>query len=165
MFIPTPGATTYARIRPTIRARVVITSKYTSALPPTRPTFFRSPAPAMPCTTTQNTIGATIIEISFRKASLKILRLTAKSGTAIPSTIPSKSATRTWTNSDVYSGFRAAGAAVDMVDIGHPPIVSGHRSNKRAKSRKSGVVYRVLDAEVSRLHLLVVGKFGAGSVH
>ncbi len=66
----------------------------------------------MPCTTTQNTIGATIIEISFRKASLKILRPIAKSGTAIPSTIPSKSAARTWTNSDVYSGFRAAVAAV-----------------------------------------------------
>ena len=49
----------------------------------------------MPWTTTQNTIGATIIEISFRKASLKILRLTAKSGVAMPSTIPSSSATST----------------------------------------------------------------------
>ncbi len=43
----------------------------------------------MPCTTTQNTIGATIIEISFRNASLKILSPTAKSGAAIPSTMPS----------------------------------------------------------------------------
>jgi hypothetical protein len=77
----------------------------------------------MPCTTTQNTIGATIIEISFKKASLKILRLMAKSGTAMPSTIPSSSAARTWTNSDVYSGFRATGAAADMVDIGHPQLV------------------------------------------
>ena len=34
----------------------------------------------MPCTTTQNTIGATIIEISFRKASLEIPRLIAKAG-------------------------------------------------------------------------------------
>jgi hypothetical protein len=49
----------------------------------------------MPWTTTQNTIGATIIEISFRKASLKIFRLMANPGTAIPSTIPSRSAART----------------------------------------------------------------------
>src|SRR3979411_743506 len=78
----------------------------------------------MPCTTTQNTIGATIIEISFRKASLKIFRPMAKSGTAMPSTIPSRSATRTWTNSDVYSGFRATGSAADMVDIEHPQLVT-----------------------------------------
>src|ERR1700716_1499054 len=96
-----------------------------SALTPTRPTFLRSPAPAMPCTTTQNTIGATIIEISFKKASLKIFRLMAKSGAAMPSTIPIRSATRTWTNSDVYSGFRAIGAAAEMVDIGRFPSVQG----------------------------------------
>src|ERR1700704_1288013 len=77
----------------------------------------------MPCTTTQNTIGATIIEISFKKASLKIFRPMAKSGTAMPSTTPSSSATRTWTNSDVYSGFRAIGAAAEMVDIGRFPSV------------------------------------------
>src|SRR5882672_8006476 len=79
----------------------------------------------MPCTTTQNTIGATIIEISFRKASLKIFRLMAKSGTAMPSTIPSSNATRTWTNSDVYSGFRAIGTAAERVDIGRFPSVQG----------------------------------------
>ena len=55
----------------------------------------------MPCTTTQNTIGATIIEISFRKASLKILSPMAKSGAAIPSTMPSSSAASTWTKRDV----------------------------------------------------------------
>ena len=80
----------------------------------------------MPCTTTQNTIGATIIEISFRKASLKIFRLTAKSGTAIPSTIPSSSAARTWTNSDVYSGFRATGAVVAMVVIERSPLIGSN---------------------------------------
>src|SRR4051812_45369739 len=79
----------------------------------------------MPCTTTQNTIGATIIEISFRKASLKIFSPMAKSGAAMPSTIPSSSATRTWTNSDEYSGFRAIGAAAEMVDIGRFLIGSG----------------------------------------
>ncbi|MGY4175178.1 hypothetical protein ACVIHH_000469 [Bradyrhizobium sp. USDA 4518] len=55
----------------------------------------------MPCTTTQNTIGATIIEISFRKASLKIFNPIAKSGAAMPMTMPSSSATSTCTNSDV----------------------------------------------------------------
>src|SRR3954447_14247813 len=108
-----------------------MTSKYTSALTPTRPTFLRSPAPAMPCTTTQNTIGATIIEISFKKASLKIFRLMAKSGAATPSTIPSSSATRTWTNSEVYSGFRAIGAAAEMVDIGRFPLVQDLNCRKK----------------------------------
>src|SRR6201995_4662460 len=79
----------------------------------------------MPWTTTQNTVGATIMEISFKKASLKIFRLTAKSGTAMPSTIPSTSAARTWTNSEVYSGLRATGsAAVMVVDIEHPHVGS-----------------------------------------
>ena len=51
-----------------------------TALTPTRPTCFRSPAPAMPCTTTQKTIGAMIILISLMKPSPSGLRLSAKSG-------------------------------------------------------------------------------------
>src|SRR5471030_1860531 len=74
------------------------------ALPPTRPTFLRSPAPAMPCTTTQKTIGATIIEMSFRKASLKNFRPVAKPGVIMPRTTPRMSATTTCTNSDLYKG-------------------------------------------------------------
>ena len=42
-----------------------------------------------------------MIEISFRKASLRILSPMAKSGTAIPRMTPSTSAARTWTNSEV----------------------------------------------------------------
>ena len=37
----------------------------------------------MPCTTTQKTIGATIIEISLRKASLKNFKPTANPGASI----------------------------------------------------------------------------------
>jgi hypothetical protein len=96
----------------------------------------------MPCTTTQNTIGATINEISFKNASLKIFRLTAKSGTAIPSTIPSRSAKRTCTNSDVYSGFRAIGATVVIVAIERSLSirdiqVANAQQIPRQKSRKS----------------------------
>ena len=101
MFMPSPGRMRKASARPTTRATVVIASKYSSALPPTRPTFLRSPAPAMPCTTTQNTMGATIMEISLRKASLKNFSPTAKPGAAMPSTTPPIRAATTWMNNDL----------------------------------------------------------------
>src|SRR5580704_1108136 len=87
-----------------------------SALRPTRPTFLRSPAPAMPCTTTQNTIGATIIVISLRKASLRIFSSTAKPGVATPSTMPRSSAASTWTNNDFHSAERPAGSGASVVE-------------------------------------------------
>ena len=54
---------------PNIRAMVVTISKYRRERTPTLPTFERSPAAAMPCTTTQNTITGTSILISLMKPS------------------------------------------------------------------------------------------------
>src|ERR1700683_2015627 len=92
-----------------------------SALTPTRPTFLRSPAPAMPCTTTQNTMGATIMEMSLRNASLRTFKLTAKPGTHTPNTMPKISPSSTCTNSDlnippspVLGGAAGDRAAVDI---------------------------------------------------
>src|SRR5207253_10142211 len=66
------------------------------ALTPTRPTFFRLPAPAMPCTTTQNTIGAISTLISLMKASPSGFRLVANDGKNTPSATPTTSAITTW---------------------------------------------------------------------
>ena len=52
-----------------ISARVLTTSKYSSARPPVLPTFFMSSMPAMPMTTVQKMIGAMIILISLMKPS------------------------------------------------------------------------------------------------
>ncbi|SOY52951.1 hypothetical protein CBM2585_A200080 [Cupriavidus taiwanensis] len=85
---------------PSASAMVVTTSKYTTALMPTRPTFFSSPAPQMPATTTQNTIGPISILISLIKASPSGLSLAANSGNARPSAVPITRAISTWPNSE-----------------------------------------------------------------
>ena len=100
-FMPAPGWNTKASTRPITSAMVVSTSKYTSALMPTRPTRFRSPAPAMPCTTTQNTSTGMIILISLMKPSPKGLSLTANSGENSPTRMPTASAMSTCPNSDL----------------------------------------------------------------
>src|ERR1700733_12338668 len=98
----------------------------------------------MPCTTTQNTIGATIIEISFRKASLKIFSSTAKSGVATPRAIPSSKAARTCTKSDRYRGFRTLPTVVEMVDmIGLPVDFSLNSTNTQQHMCQKGPVSRV----------------------
>src|SRR5271170_6405383 len=108
-----------------------------SALTPTRPTFLRSPAAAMPCTTTQNTIGATIIEISLRKASLRILSSIANPGANTPSTTPRTSAAATWLNSEVSGEARvigaAAGAGSDMGLRFGRGLRCGTQSNRGAR--------------------------------
>ena len=50
-------------------ATVVTTSKYSSALPPTRPTFLKLPMPAIPVTTVQKITRVIIIEMSRINAS------------------------------------------------------------------------------------------------
>ena len=77
-----PGFNTLATIRPMINAKVEITSKYNSALPPTRPTFFMLPAPAMPRTTVQKMIGEISILTSAMKPSPSGLSFTPVSGLA-----------------------------------------------------------------------------------
>ncbi len=62
--IPEPGRTTLARTSPMISAAVLATSNQISALRPIRPKALRSPALAMPTTTTQNTSGEMIVLMS-----------------------------------------------------------------------------------------------------
>src|SRR5271156_1578066 len=76
----------------------------------------------MPCTTTQNTIGATIIVMSLRKPSLNTSRPLAKSGAYTPIKMPTSAATRTWRKSEWYMRPRAGRDAdkADVVIAGHP---------------------------------------------
>ena len=61
-------------------------------------------------------MGATIIEISLRKASLRIFNSTAKSGVATPSRMPRRSAASTCTNRDFHSAERRVGAGAEVVE-------------------------------------------------
>src|SRR5690606_37134917 len=91
-----------------------------SALTPTRPTRFRSPAPEIPCNTTQNTSTGMIILISLMKASLSGLSLTANSGTSRPAATPSNSAITTWPKSDLRKrgmGISVLGCMQDHADL------------------------------------------------
>ncbi|CAI8984899.1 hypothetical protein EMIT0324P_50118 [Pseudomonas chlororaphis] len=65
-------------------------------LSPMRPTFFRSPAPEMPLTTTQKTIRPISILISLIKASPSGLSCEEYSGSVSPHTMPSISPRTTW---------------------------------------------------------------------
>ena len=69
MLKPTPGRRMCVAARPSTSAKVDTISKYSSALPPTRPTFFMSSMPAMPVTTVQKMIGPITILISLMKPS------------------------------------------------------------------------------------------------
>ncbi|MNR17204.1 hypothetical protein D3C85_1338500 [compost metagenome] len=77
---PPPGLKRWPPINPISSETVEMISKYSSALPPTRPTFFKSRMPAMPVTTVQKTTGPMIILISLMNASPNGLRSAAKSG-------------------------------------------------------------------------------------
>ncbi|MOA32268.1 hypothetical protein D3C78_1534730 [compost metagenome] len=77
-------------------ASVVTTSKYSKALPPTRPTFFMSSMPAMPTTMVQKMIGVIIIFTSLMKPSPSGFSLAPNSGIRCPRVTPSTMATMTW---------------------------------------------------------------------
>ncbi|MNK92574.1 hypothetical protein D3C87_1127020 [compost metagenome] len=97
MLKPTPGLSRCAAPSPISNAKVDTTSKYSSALPPTRPTFFMSLMPAMPVTTVQKMIGPMIILISLMKASPSGFISTPVSGQTWPSRMPTAIANSTCT--------------------------------------------------------------------
>jgi hypothetical protein len=66
---PTPGFSMCVAARPSTSANDETTSKYSSALPPTRPTFFMSSMPAIPVTTVQKMIGPITILMSLMNPS------------------------------------------------------------------------------------------------
>jgi len=77
-------------------ARLVTISKYTSAATPALPTVFISPAPAMPTTTVQKMIGATIIRTSLMNASPSGFIATPADGHTNPTATPIAVAMSTW---------------------------------------------------------------------
>ncbi len=78
-------------------ARVETTSKYSSALMPTRPIFFKSPMPAMPETTVVKMIGAISILINLMKPSPSGRIVAPQPGFSQPSSTPSTMAASTCT--------------------------------------------------------------------
>ena len=96
---PAPGRAMLATSRPITSASVDTSSKYSSALPPTRPTFFMSCMPAMPCTTVQKITGAMIILTSLMKPSPRGFRSTPSLGSKYPSSTPQAMANSTCTYS------------------------------------------------------------------
>ena len=85
---PTPGFRTWVATRPSRSANDETISKYSSALPPTRPTFFMSSMPAMPVTTVQKMIGPITILMSLMNPSPSGFMLTANEGKKCPSAMP-----------------------------------------------------------------------------
>ncbi|MNN63318.1 hypothetical protein D3C81_1786890 [compost metagenome] len=94
-FMPAPGCSTLTIIRPTSKATVLMTSKYSNARPPVLPTFFMSSIPAIPITTVQKMTGAIIILISLIKPSPSGFIAVPVSGRKCPSRTPMMMATMT----------------------------------------------------------------------
>src|ERR1700676_1776142 len=108
MFSPEPGCSSSATPMPMISAIVDTTSKYSSALTPTRPTFFRSDTDAIPCTTMQKITGAIIMRISATNASPSGFSFTAVCGANRPSRMPHAMAISTCTYRMEYHRRRSA---------------------------------------------------------
>ena len=66
---PAPVGMRFPTATANTSATVVTASKYSSALPPTRPTFLKLPMPAIPVTTVQKITSAMIIDMSRMNAS------------------------------------------------------------------------------------------------
>ena len=80
---------------PMARAKVVTTSKYRNALPPTRPIFRTSAMLAMPSTTVRKMTGPITIFTSFTKVSPTGFICFASAGSSTPSSTPNATANRT----------------------------------------------------------------------
>ena len=94
---PEPGFVTFTTTSPMASETVLTISKYSSALPPTRPTFFRSLMLAIPSTMVRKMTGAITILMRFTNTSPSGRIALAVSGATSPSTTASAMATRTWT--------------------------------------------------------------------
>ncbi|ADH08073.1 hypothetical protein BMB171_C3263 [Bacillus thuringiensis BMB171] len=93
---PSPGRTTFATMIPIIKAAVVTISKYNSAFPPTRPTFFILPILAIPSTIVKKIIGAITILIILMNVSPIGFICCPTLGQIAPTAIPQIMATITW---------------------------------------------------------------------
>ena len=93
---PRPGWARLAAPMPMASASVVMISKYSRALPPTRPTFFRSPMPPMPSTTVRKMMGAMSILIRAMNVSPTGLSAAPACGNSAPTSTPSPMAASTW---------------------------------------------------------------------
>ena len=85
---PAPGWNTFTSTRPMTSATVVASSNQMIALRPMRPIARRSPVPAMPTTSVENSSGAMIILIIRRNRSASGLISTPNDGQSQPMTTP-----------------------------------------------------------------------------
>src|SRR5215831_20121051 len=106
-----------------------------TALTPTRPTFFRSPAPAIPITTTQNTIGAIRTLMNLMKPSPSGRNDVANSGNATPSTMPSTRATTTWPNRDLKNFGMSVLPAPAVMALAHQTRLSSRAGGEGSRYR------------------------------
>src|SRR3984893_13470711 len=95
---------------PISNASVERTSKYSSALPPTRPTFFRSLMPPMPDTTVQKITSPMTILIILRKASPSGFNASPARGARYPTATPARMPASTCTYSAEYQCARRVSA-------------------------------------------------------
>jgi hypothetical protein len=91
---PAPGRNTFIITRPTTSATVVASSNQRIALRPMRPIARRSPLPAMPTTSVENSSGAMIILIMRRNTSASGLIATPVDGHTMPIRIPATRPTK-----------------------------------------------------------------------
>ena len=92
---PAPGFVTFTMTRPIANASVDTNSKYSSALPPTRPSLRRSAMLAMPWTIVRKMIGVITIFTRLMNVSPRGLSDLPVSGDTTPSRMPSETATST----------------------------------------------------------------------
>ncbi|MNG11785.1 hypothetical protein D3C84_953530 [compost metagenome] len=82
-----------------------------------RPTFFRSPAPDMPLTTTQKTIRAISILISLMKPSPRGLSWVDSSGRAMPHITPSTRPIMTCRKIERVQSFQSIAGGLQSVRL------------------------------------------------
>src|SRR3954467_10726581 len=105
-----------------------------SALTPIRPTFLRSPPPAMPTTRVEKIRGAMIDLMRLRKMSRRTKRLFPHSGWTYPSTPPATRPIRIQVVSDRrYQGLRGVVTGWAMSVMALPPRGSVGCGDGRAK--------------------------------
>ena len=86
--MPLPGLITSTITSPIASASTVVTSKYSSARRPMRPTCFIAPICEMPTTTVVNTIGAISILTSLMNPSPSGFMAAARGGSRNPNRAP-----------------------------------------------------------------------------
>ena len=93
---PWPGSNTFTTVKPTTNARVVAASNQMMDFNPSRPSFLKSPVPAIPIISELKIKGTTIILIIRINMSPIGLRSTAMAGNRCPNITPRIKPKKIW---------------------------------------------------------------------